>query len=93
MKKAIATILVIDDDAAVRQSLQEILGLEGFEVTTAADGARGLALLKERAVDLVLTDLAMPGVDGMAVLKFTSTLMSGETRPSASFMLKRFPEP
>ncbi len=70
MKQDHAAILVVDDDPALRQSLQEVLEAEGYEVTTAADGEQGLALLKEESFDLVLSDLALPGLDGMGLLKY-----------------------
>jgi DNA-binding NtrC family response regulator len=70
MKRDTASILVIDDEPAVRQAMTEILKNEGFEVSNAADGSQGLALLKNHAFDLVLTDLAMPGTGGMEILNF-----------------------
>ncbi|MFO0632852.1 MAG: sigma-54 dependent transcriptional regulator [Nannocystaceae bacterium] len=62
-----ATILVVDDDAAVRFTLQEALGDRGFAVVTAA-GARE-ALTRLDGVAAVVTDYAMPEVDGMALLQ------------------------
>jgi DNA-binding NtrC family response regulator len=70
MKRDSASILVVDDDQTLLQSLQEVLEAEGHEVTTAADGERGLLWLKEQAFDLVLSDLSMPGLDGMELLKY-----------------------
>ena len=70
MKRDNASILVVDDDAALLQSLKEILEAEGYEVTTAADGESGLRCLKAQAFDLVLSDLALPGLDGMELLKY-----------------------
>jgi DNA-binding NtrC family response regulator len=70
MKRDSASILVVDDDLALLQSLQEILEAEGYEVITAADGEQGLLLIKEQAFDLVLSDLAMPGLDGLQLLKY-----------------------
>jgi len=70
MKRDRGAILVIDDDAAVRQGLQEILEAEGHRVTAAADGEAGLALLKDQAFDLVLSDLALPGLGGMDILAY-----------------------
>jgi DNA-binding NtrC family response regulator len=70
MKRDAASILVIDDEPAVRQAMEEILKNEGFDVTAATDGAQGLALLKDQVFDLVLTDLAMPGTGGMEILEF-----------------------
>ena len=70
MKRDNASILIVDDDPALLQSLKEILEAEGYEVATAADGEQGLALIKEQAFDLVLSDLALPGLDGMELLKY-----------------------
>ena len=70
MKRDRGLILAIDDDSAVRQGLKEILEAEGHQVITAADGEAGLALLQDQAFDLVLTDLALPGLGGMDVLAY-----------------------
>lgn len=63
------TILVADDEALARQSLVEVLQEEGYQVYAAADGTIALQMLDEVEIDLVLTDLQMPGADGVAVLK------------------------
>ena len=65
---ALGSVLIIDDEAEIRESLQTLLELEGFGVETAATGEDGLLRLGERAFDLVLLDLALPGRDGMEVL-------------------------
>ena len=70
MDRSHASILVIDDELPVRQGLQEILEAEGYELQTAADGESGLALVQEQPFDLVLTDLNLPGLGGMEVLKY-----------------------
>ena len=70
MEQGNASILVIDDVLSVRQSLQEILGTEGYEVETAPDGESGLQRVKDEPFDLVLTDLALPGLGGMDILKY-----------------------
>ncbi len=61
-------ILVVDDDDALRSSLQEALELLPVEITLAASGAEAVALLGERRFAVVVTDLVMKGVDGFAVL-------------------------
>jgi CheY-like chemotaxis protein len=61
-------ILVVDDDAAVRDALRVLLGAEGYDVMTAADGAEAIASLRAGNVRLVFLDLAMPGVDGWEFL-------------------------
>lgn len=62
-------ILVVDDDAAVRDSLELYLTQSGYQVMTAADGSAGLELMQQHQPDVVLCDLRMPHVDGMSVLK------------------------
>jgi len=62
-------VLAIDDDAAVRFTLEAVLTDTGFAVETAIGGAAGLAAFEARGADLVVTDLAMPDVDGMKVLE------------------------
>src|SRR5882724_1573689 len=65
---ATGRILIIDDEAEIRESLQTLLELEGYEVTTAANGAKGLARVGEKPFDLVLLDKALPDQDGFEVL-------------------------
>jgi DNA-binding response OmpR family regulator len=62
-----ATVLVIDDDADVRDILTRTLGNAGYRVLTAETGARGLAAAAAQAVDVILLDVMMPGMDGLAV--------------------------
>ena len=59
------SVLIIDDEAAIRESLETLLQLEGYEVETAASGEEGLVRLGDRAFDLVLLDLALPGRNGL----------------------------
>ncbi|GAP38530.1 response regulator [Piscinibacter sakaiensis] len=63
-----ATILVIEDEASIRDNLERILRLEGHRAIQAADGASGLRLIAERRPDLVLCDIMMPGLTGFEVL-------------------------
>lgn len=63
------TLLVADDEAAIRESLSEVLRDEGYEVIEAADGAEAIAALQARELDLVIADLRMPGADGIEVLR------------------------
>jgi DNA-binding NtrC family response regulator len=65
---SVGSVLIIDDEAAIRESLQTLLDLEGYEVTTAEDGTQGLARLAERPYDLVLLDFALPDRDGLEIL-------------------------
>jgi DNA-binding NtrC family response regulator len=61
-------VLIVDDEAAIRESLQTLLELEGFEVETAATGRDGLTRVGDRPFDLVLLDLALPDKSGLDVL-------------------------
>ncbi len=63
-----ARILLIDDEAAIRDSIETLLTLEGFAVTLAPDGAVGLDLLTRHEYDLLLLDLSLPGESGMDLL-------------------------
>jgi two-component system, OmpR family, KDP operon response regulator KdpE len=68
MNRTAPLLLVIDDDPAIRESLARELSLAGYETLTAADGEAGKDLFARREPDLVITDLAMPRADGLAVL-------------------------
>jgi DNA-binding response OmpR family regulator len=61
------TVLVIDDDADMRDILMRTLGNAGYRVLTAETGALGLATAAAQAVDVILLDVMMPGMDGLAV--------------------------
>jgi len=67
--KTTGHILVIDDEASLRQTLARILQHAGWDVTTAANGETGLALVNEHAFDLVFLDIRMPDMSGLEVLK------------------------
>jgi DNA-binding NtrC family response regulator len=62
-------VLIIDYEAAIRESLQTLLELEGYQVDLASDGAEGMARLAERPYDLVLLDFAMPDRNGIEILQ------------------------
>jgi len=66
-------ILIIDDEASLRQTLARILQRAGFEVTTAANGKEGLSLLSQQLFDLVYLDIRMPDMSGLDVLKAIQT--------------------
>ena len=65
------SILVVDDERAVRESLQRALELEGYHVELAADGESALAVIAERAQspDALILDVLMPGIDGLEVCR------------------------
>ena len=61
-------ILIIDDEAEIRESLETLLQLEGYTVVVAGSGREGLAHIGQRSFDVVLLDLALPDKNGMDVL-------------------------
>jgi DNA-binding response OmpR family regulator len=63
-----ATLLVVEDDAAIRAAFLEAMTAEGFVVELAGDGSQALALMTNRPPDLVLLDLMMPKMTGWQVL-------------------------
>jgi DNA-binding NtrC family response regulator len=65
------TILIVDDKDSMRNMLTETLSGEGYRVDTATDGKKALDLIRNKAYDLVLTDLKMPESDGLSVLSGT----------------------
>lgn len=62
-------ILIIDDEAGLRQMMARVLQRAGYEVTTAANGKDGIALAAEQPFDLLYLDIRMPGLNGLEVLK------------------------
>jgi two-component system response regulator AtoC len=62
-------VLIVDDEPNLRKILSAQLSRDGYDVLTAEDGEQGLAQLREHHIDLVITDLKMPRVDGMTLLK------------------------
>jgi two-component system nitrogen regulation response regulator NtrX len=97
-------ILVIDDNRHVRRLLGDLMSAWGYEADMAADGAEGLALFGRRSYDAVLTDFAMPNVNGLevaagvrdvdpsvAVILFTAStgvIDLGERRPGLTVLSK-----
>src|SRR5579863_2454690 len=65
---SMGSVLIIDDEAAIRESLETLLEMEGYGVESADNGEEGLALLGEQSFDLVLLDLALPDRNGMELL-------------------------
>jgi DNA-binding NtrC family response regulator len=64
-----SSILIIDDERAIRKTLTEILSYEGFKVEEASDGEEGLRKFMEKAYDAVLCDIKMPKLDGLEFLE------------------------
>ncbi len=64
-KSAAATILVIEDNVYVRSLLADVFEMEGYNVLQAGQGAEALAVMEDQRVDVILTDLRMPVMDGL----------------------------
>jgi len=64
-----ASILIIDDEKAIRKTLSEILGYEGYKIDEASDGEEGLNKFRVKNYDLVLCDIKMPKLDGIEFLE------------------------
>jgi len=65
----VSKILVIDDDALVRNTIAHILGREGYELVFASDGRQGLQLFKSEHPELIITDIIMPEKEGLEVIR------------------------
>lgn len=70
------TVLTVDDSASMRQMVKLTLSAAGYNVIEAGDGTQGLATARAGAVDMVLTDLNMPGMDGLALIRELRKLAS-----------------
>ncbi|MEI7812927.1 MAG: sigma-54 dependent transcriptional regulator [Ignavibacteria bacterium] len=77
-----ARILIVDDEKAIRESLQIVLKDEGYKAETAADGEEALEKLKTENYDVVLTDIKMPKIDGMELLR-----KAGHLSPDTFFII------
>ena len=67
-KEIMAFILVVDDESKMRHILKIMLSLDGHNVEGAQDGETALAMVRERPYDLIISDIRMPGMDGLALL-------------------------
>jgi len=75
-------ILIVDDSAAIRQSISFILKQEGYETTEACDGLEGLAALEAAAAfDLIITDVNMPNLDGIGFIRRTREMPTYKFTP------------
>lgn len=63
-----ARILIVDDEASIRETLKEILTYEGYEIDVAEDGAQALDMLRKTEYDVALCDIKMPKIDGLELL-------------------------
>jgi DNA-binding response OmpR family regulator len=75
-----ARILVIDDDRIILEMLNLALSKADYEVIPASDGEEGLRLFREEKPDLVIADIAMPGIDGYQVVSQIREIQRGEKR-------------
>jgi len=62
-------VLLVDDDAPILRMLERTLGAEGYAVTAVADGGAALAAVERSLPDVIVLDVAMPGLDGLAVTR------------------------
>ena len=69
-----AKILVIDDEQGIRDLLDTLLSRKGYDVVLAESGRKGLELFRRERPDVVVLDLKMPGMDGLAVLQQVHSL-------------------
>lgn len=80
-------ILVVDEEAAARQALIDVLSLDGHEVDGAGDAEGALLLLDQRRYDLVIADVRMPKLDGPALLDALAE-RTGEAPPQVIFLTR-----
>lgn len=78
----VSRILIVEDDKRMREALRQIMTKEKFDVDTASSGEEALKVFKNRHFDLVISDLKLPGIDGMEVLKAIR-----EFRPETSVII------
>ena len=64
-----STVLVVDDEAGARRALVRLLSNEGYDTVSAGDGREALAALETSRPDVILLDIAMPGMDGLELLE------------------------
>lgn len=62
------TVIAVDDSMSIRETVRMTLESVGYNVLSAEDGARGLAMAQQQKADLVITDLNMPNMDGIALI-------------------------
>ena len=97
MRPGNPSILIVDDEPDITRTFAQILRTEGYDVMTAPNGPTALAILRDHPVDVMLLDLAMPGMDGLAVLRAIRTLpmhtavvvISAHIEPSGEAEAKR----
>lgn len=75
--ETVHTLLLIDDDEATRRSIQMMLGRSGKRIIETADGATALDLFKANAINLLITDIERPGMDGVALIRAVREINPG----------------
>ena len=68
-KREVKTVLIIEDEIDIQNFASRVLELEGYQVLKASDGERGMEIIRENPVALVLLDLRLPGRDGWSILR------------------------
>lgn len=86
-KEAAARILVVDDEAPLREMLSDTLHIANYEVFEAANANEALTLLRQKAVDLIISDVNMPGMDGYEFL--SRVRESGNDTPAIMLTARR----
>lgn len=86
-KTSAARILVVDDEDVLREMLGDALRLSGFEVLEAADGSKALTILQSGKVDLIISDVNMPGMDGYEMLSHLRA--QGDETPAIMLTARR----
>ncbi len=86
-KTSAARILVVDDEDVLREMLGDALRLSGFEVLDAADGSKALTILQSGKVDLIISDVNMPGMDGYEMLSHLRA--QGDETPAIMLTARR----
>ena len=87
-----ASILAVDDSASMRQMVSFTLKGAGYEVVEAQDGAEALGLAKTRQVNLVVTDVNMPKMDGIALIRALRALPAYKFTPMLMLTTESAPE-
>ena len=80
------TILIIEDEKILRETLSDILEISGYIVIQAKDGEEGIEILSKTVPDLVICDINMPKMDGFEVLKITGDKMLSSKFPPFIFL-------
>jgi two-component system response regulator PilR (NtrC family) len=74
-----AKILVVDDEESIREFLEIMLRKEGYEITLAEDGQKAKELLQKKSFDMIISDLQMPNMTGIELLKYVRQDFSRST--------------